>query len=257
MAMNSLFRRALGAGILATLAGAAPLSAQTTYFGFDNDGSNLSRASLTNANLARNQFMSLLNGVGAETFEGFSRGTNSPLGLSFLGAGTATLTGSGCVSDITWSACSNPVDNSNGQTNGFGRYAISGSNYYEVNAEDFRIDFSQAVAAFGFYGVDIGEFGGTLGLRFYSGNTLLDTQPIGYSVGDGSTFYFGYVNALNPFTAVEFVLGGSSSDVFAFDDMTIGSREQLTVPEPTSAALVLTGLGMLGVIMARRRPSSH
>lgn len=257
MLPNSLFRRALGIGVFTALAGAAPLSAQSVYAGFDNDGSASSRSSLTNSNLARNQFAAQLSGVGTETFEGFSRGTTSPLGLNFPGAGTATLTGSGCVSDIGWSACSNQVSNSNGQTNGFGRYAVSGSNYYEVNAGDFRINFSQAIAAFGFYGIDIGEFGGTLALRFYNGSTLLDTQPVSFTVGDGSAFYFGYINTSNLFTSVEFELGGSSSDVFAFDDMTIGSREQVSVPEPASAALVLTGLAGFAAAAHRRRRSTR
>ncbi|WP_461414167.1 PEP-CTERM sorting domain-containing protein [Gemmatimonas sp.] len=254
MSMTSFFRRAVGVSVLSALA-SVPLSAQSTYFGFDNDGSTLTRASLTNSNLARTQFFSQLSGVGTETFDGFSRGTTSPIGLSFPGAGSATLTGSGCVSDISWSACSNPISNSNGQTNGFGRYAVSGSNYYEVNAGDFRINFTQAVAAFGFYGVDVGELGGTLALRFYNGSTVLDTRPINYQVGEGSAFYFGYINTVNPFTSVEFVLGGSSSDVFAFDDMTIGSREQVSVPEPASAALLLTGLAGFGAVASRRRRS--
>lgn len=256
MSMTSFFRRAVGVSVLSALA-SLPLSAQSVYAGFDNDGSASSRSSLTNSNLARNQFAAQLSGVGTETFEGFSRGTTSPLGLNFPGAGTATLTGSGCVSDIGWSACSNQVSNSNGQTNGFGRYAVSGSNYYEVNAGDFRINFSQAIAAFGFYGIDIGEFGGTLALRFYNGSTLLDTQPVSFTVGDGSAFYFGYINTSNLFTSVEFELGGSSSDVFAFDDMTIGSREQVSVPEPASAALVLTGLAGFAAAAHRRRRSTR
>lgn len=253
MRMRSLIRRALGFGALSVLTGAAPLSAQTTYFGFDNNGSSTTRAILTNSNLARNQFFGQLTGVGTETFDGFALGTTSPLALSFPGAGSATLVGAGCVSNITWSACSNPVNSSNGQTNGFGRYPVSESNYYEANAGDFRINFSEAVAAFGFYGIDIGEFGGTLGLRFYNGTTLLGTAPINVSTGDGSAFYFGYIDTANLFTSVEFDLGGSTTDVFAFDNMTIGSREQVSVPEPTSAALLLVGLAGFGTAASRRR----
>ena len=245
-------RRLLGAGLVAVMTTGAPLGAQV-YFGLDNTGSASTRATLVNSVAAQNSFLAQLSGVGTETFEGFSRGSSVPLALSFPGAGTATLSGNGCVSDIQWSACSNQVDNSTpGGTNGFGRYPISGSKYFEVDAGSFRIDFSSAVAAFGFYGVDIGEFGGTLAMRFYNGTSVLYEQPVAIATGDGSAFYFGYINTANPFTAVEFVRGGAGGDVFAFDDMTIGSKEQV-VPEPASLALVLVGLGTLGLTASRRR----
>jgi hypothetical protein len=246
----------LGASAFALLLSAAPVDAQV-YFGSDNTGSSSTRATLVNSTAAQASFLAQLTGVGTETFEGFAVGTATPLNLAFPGAGTATLSGgsNACVSHILWSACSNRVNESTpGGTNGFGRYPISGSNYFEVDAGNFRIDFSSSVAAFGFYGVDIGEFGGTLALRFFDGGSVLYEQAVDIETGDGSAFYFGYINSANPFTAVEFVRGGAGGDIFAFDDMTIGSREQVSrVPEPASAALVLTGLAALGVVARRRR----
>ena len=232
------------AASLVLLLGAATGEAQTTYFGEDLDGSQLVASSFTNSLAAEALFLSSLIGVGTETFDGFALNTTNP-SLSFPGAGTAQLTGTGCVSNITQSACSNPVDASTpGGTNGFGRYPVSSPNYFEVNAGDFVIDFSAPVAAFGFFGVDIGEFGGTLGVNFFNGATLVAAPTLAYTPSDGNAFFFGFIDAANPFTRVTFNIGGSSGDVFAFDNMTIGSVEQVVpqVPEPASMLLMLSGL---------------
>jgi hypothetical protein len=55
--------------------------------------------------------------------------------------------------------------------------------------------------------------------------------------------FYGRIDASNPFDSVEFT--SSSGEVFAFDQMTIGSVAQVvpsTVPEPISMTLLGTGL---------------
>lgn len=59
---------------------------------------------------------------------------------------------------------------------GAGRQATSGSNYVEVSTgsvgNEFFIDFSGLVAAFGVYGIDVGDFGSQLTMSFYNGGGL-------------------------------------------------------------------------------------
>ena len=91
-----------------------------------------------------------------------------------------------------------------GTTNGVGRYSIpsaSSSRFWEVSAGgggNFTITFAQDIAAMGFYGIDIGDFGGQLSLDLYNGNTLISTLTVPNTIGssgstDGSVLYFGLI----------------------------------------------------------------
>lgn len=240
--MHSSMLVALSLTATVTVGVQRPAQAFSIYFGEDLSSDEWVRLNSTpNADSAHNQFLSRLVGVGTETFESYPAWQPSPLSISFGSAGTATLGGDGYI-----------VDDPNSFS---GRYPASGRKYWEA-WNQFSISFSNPIAAFGFYGVDIGDIFGNLTL------TLLNSQtgssqilPVNHSTRPvnigGSVLYFGLI-ADSPNEVFDRIIFGNTSggnDAFAFDNMTIGSLEQVIpeepVPEPATVAGMLLGGGLL------------
>jgi len=200
--------------------GAYPVqAAASVFFGEDSGlGENIKLPSWPNANAAKADFLSNLSGVGTEDFEGFSYGETSPLACDFGAAGTATLQGDGYVDYVP-----------DGVSNGVGRYPISGNQYWETTT-DFYIEFSQPVAAFGFYGTDIGDFNGQVTIELVNGGSRNFTVNNTVNGPGGSVLFWGIIeddpNLL--FTRVNFGNTAAGEDYFGFDDFSIGSYEQVT-----------------------------
>ncbi|MDR4463005.1 MAG: PEP-CTERM sorting domain-containing protein [Nitrospira sp.] len=233
----------VGIGLALGILGSAPaaFAVPSVFFGEDLGlGESTPLSAFPNASAARNSFLSGLVGVGTESFEGFASGTGAPLALSFPGAGTATLQGDGAVDVVP-----------SGSTNSVGRYATDGTHYFETNSDTFSVDFSSPVAAFGFFGIDIGDFDGQVTLTTAGG--LNQTFNIDNTIGapGGSILFWGLIDPDNTFTSATFGNTSAGVDFFGFDQMTIGSRQQVAIPEPgTWLLLFIAGLFCLA---ARRK----
>ena len=67
----------------------------------------------------------------------------------------------------------------------------------------------------------------------------------------GSLLFWGFIDTTTAYTKIAFGNTNAGTDFFGFDDMTIGDRQQIRVPEPASLALV--GLSLLALTATRRR----
>ncbi|HKJ70561.1 MAG TPA: PEP-CTERM sorting domain-containing protein [Gammaproteobacteria bacterium] len=227
----------------------APFAANATpitYFGEDLGlGEGTVLPATPNADAAQADFLSSLINPGVETFEGIADGTGAPLPISFPGAGTtATITGSG-----------NVVALADGVTNGVGRYGVTGDadndeRFWEATST-FGLTFDNPVAAFGFYGIDIGDFGGRVTATTSGGLSQTFTIPNTINGPGGSVLFWGVIDPANTWTSVSFGNTASGTDYFAFDDFTVASTEQVQVPAP--APLALIGAGLLVMAGFRRR----
>jgi hypothetical protein len=236
------------AAVVGVVSGIVPVHAYTIFFGEDLGLGESTRLPATpNANAAEANFLSNLAGVGTEDFESFAPGAGTPLNVTFPGSITTNITAT--ISGV------GSIDNVPSGTNGVGRYPISGDQYLETNSE-FLINFDQEVAAFGFYGIDIGDFDGQITLTLTDGNSTTLTIPNTTSGLGGSVLFYGIIadNDNEVFTDVSFGNTASGVDFFGFDDLTVGDIEQVggVVPEPAST-LALLVLGTLGAGSALKR----
>jgi hypothetical protein len=241
------------AGVIVGGALVTAQAAPVTFSGIDNNGNaNVALATTPNSDAARNNFFTNLVGVGTETFETQTVGNTSPLPINFGAAGTATLLGGGIVASVT-----------PGTTNGFGRSRVpsaSSSHYWEVSAGgagNFSVGFSAPISAFGFYGIDIGDFAGTLTLELtdtLNNVTNLAVPAAAINVADGSVLYFGFYDLSTQYTSIAFQTTTGTGDTFAFDNFSIGSFDQV-VPAPEPVSIAVLGTGLLGLRFVRRRRS--
>lgn len=212
----------------------------TTFTGVDaGSGETTPLSAWPNSDAAQASFLSGLIGVGTESFEGFADGTAMDTKTLTFGAVTATFSGDMSVNYVP-----------TGSTNTKGRYATDGTKYLDGSTGSFVIDFSTPVAAFGFMGIDIGDFGGTAQVTTTNGGTI--TYNIPSNSNGGSVLYWGIIDTTHLFSRIEISNSLAGTDVFGFDEMTVGSLEQVRIPAPGAILLGSIGVGLVGWLRRRR-----
>lgn len=224
------------------LSTAAPAVAQV-FFGETLPGDSVDEAAEIEAD-----FLSNFDDAFVVDFEDLTVGQQAseenPIVLDF-GYSTATLTGGGAVRDAEFN----------------GLHAISGEKYWSLTfAEEvqdtYKIDFSEAQAAFGFYATDMGDAGNNnFALEFTFTDDTTETIDIPHGSTDAAELYFGYLNTEKQFTSIEFLADGPiERDGFGLDDVTIVTLDRVLVstPEPTTV-LGLFAVGALGMALKRQR----
>ena len=232
-----------------------------TFFGEDildaTENTRLHVGEHPNADGVRSEFLSDLIGVGTEDFEGPSittevnGSTNTITGINFSGAGTATFTGAAQIISLAGPDSTNA-----------GRYPISGTTYLEFLGFS-TVAFTEQISAFGFYGTDIGDFQGQVGLQTFLGTDPNPTNTFNITSGTGNpgnVIYFAFIDYDNPFDRIEFNNTAIGADVFGFDDFTIGTLAQVkpledsgTSPVPEPSTIFLVSFGLIGLGALKRR----
>ncbi len=223
--------RVVSAVILFALTVGWTPAAQQIFFGEDLNSSDIvPPASMANTTTAHNNFMAQLSsGVGIESFETFSTSATQPLNLSFPGSSGSI--GATLTSPATLQIIRNTVPG----TASNGRYPLSGVQFLQVNGTDFTLNFSSPIAAFGFYGADIGDYGGhlTLDVRYLTAGVVtlnVGNSATGGGATDGSALFFGFLNTSDTFDQIIFH-NSDANDLFAYDAMTVGDLFQLLINE--------------------------
>lgn len=123
---------------------------------------------------------------------------------------------------------------------------------------DFTIDFGGSFSAFGFFGTDFGDFGGSLTMALLDefGDVSIRHTFSGFdSNTNGALGFFGFMDSQQSYSGVRLTVnqsGDNRTDYFGFDDLILGNIGQSNpVPEPGSLALV--GASLLALSATRRR----
>jgi hypothetical protein len=240
-----------GAAALGVSAGA---QGALIFFGQDFTGSDtIAPPSLPSANTAREDFLDTLldpettsfeqSAVGSQPVVSFVNGVN----MGTFGAETQRL----------------PMGE---QTDGEGRYPISGSQYLTpLDQSEFlgtTFDFDTGVVGLGFFITDAGDFNGRLSVEIFfedldaprgtdpgppleSRFEIIPHTVVGDASTSGNAFFWGIVQPEGPIRSIT-IRSSVQSDSYGIDDLTVATQ----IPTPGGAIALALGAG---AVAGRRR----
>jgi len=114
--------------------------------------------------------------------------------------------------------------------------------YYLEAGRSFKLTYTVAVRALGFWGVDLGDWTGNLVLKIYYTDATTENVQLPYTLADEgkapqaqSMTYFGLVTAKD-FDRVDFLNSAPGYDIFGFDNFTSAITTQVSFPTPPPGA---------------------
>lgn len=187
--------------------------------------------------------------VSFEASEGVTASFTYPAPASGPGINPAISFGGGILATVTNAVVRFQAPGTAGpDSQPEGRYPSDGTQFISATAAQCIVQFNQPVTAFGFYGIDVGDFGSTLTVRLSGGGspTREFSMPPVSSDGSlsGTIMFFSHYDPSAPFTTVT-LINSDTSDVFSYDQFMVGTA----VPAPGGAAL----LTPLALAASRRR----
>jgi hypothetical protein len=253
---------------------ALPAQALSLYTGYDANPNATSTnsvvlplASRTNSIAAYNSYKANLGGSGVTT-ESFETATadKTPIDglVQSLSGVTATYSYTKKTDGSSVGATVQKAD-ANGLTNA-GTFPTDGIQGISINsANNFKIKFASPLAAFSFWGTDLGDSKNTLTVVLRKAGLNVQSKLIDYldaNAGQSSVFFFGGIaqNAAEQFDEVELLSSISSTgDAIGIDQLTVGTAAQLT-PQSSNAVptpALLPGLIALAAGALRRSKAAQ
>lgn len=203
--------------------------ARTIYFA-ENTAAN---GTLAGAPVAeRAAFMAQLQGVGSEGFEGFALGAVGPLLLTFPGsAGNISAT----MQTLPPVYVYNNIEIRGAPSQGRFNTTPEGAQYV-VAFKEFEIVFDTPIAAFGFYGTDIGDFNAPMQIKLTDSHDNEETLELATTIPspNGALLFWGFIDDSKTYTKLTMLIAQADgvTDVYGFDDMVVGDPVQAGVEPP-------------------------